>query len=148
MTKRNTRTGDRLEDNSLVVNAAGESSKPSDWIASAGIESVEKFTPGPGWVLFEREAQDRTVGKIHLVAKSDKDRRYRPTVARVVKVGPPMTHQKSGVRIDSQLIGGERVIINRFCGHDLEIGGKLYVVATEDEIVLVIGEADRLSEVA
>ena len=145
MTK--TRTGDRLSDNSLVVNAAGASRKDASWLASAGLPSVDAFRPGPGWVLFEREKRAEAVGKVLLSSKSDKDRRYKPTAARVIKVGPPCQDQRSGVFIKPELSVGDRVVLNRFCGHDIEIGGKLYVVAAEADVALVIGEGDVLTEV-
>ena len=145
MTK--TRTGDRLSDNSLVVNAAGASRKDASWLASSGLPSVEAFRPGPGWVLFEREERPEAHGKVHLPSKSDKDRRYKPTTARVIKVGPPCQDQRSGAFVKPELSAGERVVLSRFCGHDIEIGGKLYVVASENDVALVIGEGDVLSEV-
>lgn len=141
-----TRTGDRLADNSLVVNASGEKRGGTDWLASTGIPSIEAFRPGPGWVLFRREDRQEKVGKIVLAGKSEKDRRYRPTPARVVKVGPP--HQiDSGAKVRPCLSAGDRVVLNRFCGHDIEIGGELLVIATEDDVVLIVGEDDKVSEV-
>lgn len=145
MTK--SRTGDRLSDNSLVVNAAGEKRAPSGWLAGTGLDSVDQFRPGPGWVLFEREEQVGSIGKIVLVKKNDKDRRYRPTPARVIKVGPPCQID-SGAKVCPELSAGDRVILNRFCGHDIEIGGKTYVVAAEDDVALIINEGDVVSEVA
>jgi len=143
----NNRTGDRLADNSLVVNAAGQRRGSSDWLAGTGLDSVDSFRPGPGWVLFEREGQAESVGKIVLVKKNDKDRRYRPTPARVIKVGPP--HQiDSGAKVLPELRPGDRVVLNRFCGHDIEIGGKTYVVASEEDVALVINEGDTVAEVA
>lgn len=143
------KTGDRLTDNSLVVNPDGDGTKPtSDWSASTGVRSLDSFTPGPGWIVFEREERSDREGTILLAPRSEKDRRYRPTTAIVRKVGAPAQHGKNGVRPAPQLSVGDRVILNRFSGHDVEIGGVMYVIGTEDEVVLVIGPDDRLSEVA
>lgn len=143
------RTGDRLSDNSLVVNPDGDGTKPtSGWLASAGVRSLDLFTPLRGWVVFEREERTDREGVVLLAPRSEKDRRYRPTTAIVRKIGAPAQHGKNGVRPAPQLSVGDRVILNRFSGHDVEIGGVMYVIATEDEVVLVIGPNDRLSEVA
>lgn len=148
----NTRTGDRLADGSLVVNATGERSMThTGWAATTSAPnsklSLNTFKVLDGWVLFEREDAIARVGMIHLVGKSDKDRRYRPTPARVVQVGAPDQNAK-GTFIQPQLKVGDRVVLSRFSGHDIEIGGRLYVVATEDDVTVVIGDETTVSEVA
>lgn len=148
----NTRTGDRLSDGSLVVNAQGERSMTNTgWAATTSGPgsslSMDTFKVLDGWVLFEREEAIAKVGMIHLVGRSDKERRYRPTPARVVQVGDPDQNLK-GAFVKPQLKVGDRVALGRFAGHDIEIGGRLYVVATEDDVACVIGEDTTVSEVA
>lgn len=148
----NTRTGDRLADGSLVVNATGERSMTNTgWAATTSAPgsalTLDTFKVLDGWVLFEREDAIARVGMIHLVGRSDKERRYRPTPARVVQIGEP-DQNKRGTFIKPQLKVGDRVALGRFAGHDIEIGGRLYVVATEDDVACVIGEDTKVSEVA
>jgi len=148
----NTRTGDRLSDGSLVVNARGERNNThTGWAATTSNANskltLDTFKVLDGWVLFEREDPPDRFGDIHLVGKSDKDRRYRPTPARVVRVGES-DQNKKGVFVDPQLKVGDRVALGRFAGHDIEIDGKLYVIATEDDVACVIGEGTTVSEIA
>lgn len=142
---KNTRTGDRLSDGSLVVNASRSKSVSGEWVAPTGA-ALDNFRVLDGWILFEREDQITKVGKIELVGKSDKDRRYRPTPARVIQVGPADQTSKGGF-VKPTLKVGDRVVLNRFAGHDIELGGRLYVVAVEDDVTCVIGEDTRVSEV-
>lgn len=141
------RTGDRLSDNSLVVNATNETNKDGDWLADPGVDDVAKFRPGPGWVLLEREERVDRVGRIHLAGKTEKERRYRPTPARVVKVGAPWQHERTGAKVQMELRAGDRVALRRFSGHDVLLGGREYVVAAEADVDLVLGESDVLQEV-
>lgn len=148
----NTRTGDRLSDGSLVVNAKGERSMTNTgWAATTSSPdsrlSLDTFKVLDGWALFEREDAISQVGLIHLVGRSDKERRYRPTPARVVQVGAPDQNAR-GVFVQPQLKVGDRVVLSRFSGHDIEIGGRLYVVATEDDVTVVIADDTTVSEVA
>lgn len=147
MKKPKNKTGDRLADNSLVVNATNDTNKDGDWLADPGVDDVAKFRPGPGWVLLEREERVGRVGRIHLAGKTEKERRYRPTPARVVKVGAPWQHEKKGAKVAMELRPGDRVAMKRFSGHDVLLGGREYVVASEEDVLLVIGESDVMQEV-
>ena len=57
--------------------------------------------------------------------------------ARVIAAGPGKVDEK-GRRSPTEVKKGERVLVRRYAGTEIEIDGKNYVVVTEDEILGVI----------
>lgn len=102
----------------------------------------EKMIPNRGFVVLKREDQQTVEGAILLVPQSEDDRRKRPTVARVVKIGNPDRTEKTDAPIPFQVKVGDRVIVDAFAGHDIEITdtGERLVMMGECEMHAIIDD--------
>lgn len=99
--------------------------------------TVETLRPLDGFVLFEREPQALTAGRIHLVSKSERDLSREATWARVVKLGEPLRARKTDAPIAFTLRPDDRVLLTARAGHDIVLDHKPYVLAIESDVVLI-----------
>lgn len=97
-----------------------------------------------GFHLFQREESPTRAGKIILVGKSDDKMRKEATYARVIRVGLPGRLVRpgkapSGVVEPICLKEGDRVLLSKFAGYDIEEHetGKRFVIAAEQDVHLV-----------
>ena len=100
-------------------------------------QALESLHPINGMVLLEREPEDERHGAIVLMPKKDDARRFEASWCRVIRTGTPARTERSGREIAYTVREGDRVIVTRFAGHDLRVGGKLYVMAQEPDILAV-----------
>jgi len=100
----------------------------------------DAMIPNRGFIVLKREDQQTVEGAIILVPQSEDDRRKKPTVARVVKIGNPDRTEKTDVPIPFQVKVGDRVIVDAFAGHDIEISdtGERLVMMGECEMHAII----------
>lgn len=113
--------------------------------ADLGRISLETFEMMPGRVLVHREPPPTHYGKIELIQDDANARRFKPTTGVVVKLGPKPVSERTGVSREWQVKEGERVIINRFAGHDCIINGDpSYNIMEEYDIIGVIEEGATL----
>lgn len=83
------------------------------------------------YVLLERlEAETTTKGGI-VIPDSAKETSQQ---AKVVAVGTGKVNEH-GTRIPAEVKRGDRVLVRRFAGTEIEIAGKEYLVVTENEIL-------------
>lgn len=110
------------------------------------LADFQKFLPLNGFHIFEREPEPDRSGRIILIRKSADDQRKDVSYARVVKVGKPgrLPKSKSGALEPVSLKVGDRVLLTRYAGYDVEVAetSKRYVVAAEQDVHLVVPEAD------
>jgi chaperonin GroES len=59
--------------------------------------------------------------------------------AQVVAVGKGRCEEKTGSRIPPQVKKGDRVLVRKYAGTEVEIEGKEYWIVREDEILGTIG---------
>lgn len=90
-------------------------------------------------ILIRRIAQvDRQHGSLWLPALPPEA----PMVCEVLAVGPGK-RTKDGVRIPLALKAGDRVLIGRWAGHDVQVGDDAYRLLEADEIIgIVDGQSD------
>lgn len=105
----------------------------------------DRWIPNAGFALFKREPGQAMAGKIHLVAKGDDDRRVEPTYATCIRLGPPDRVGKKNVEVSWSIKPGDRVVIDAYAGHDVEVAetGERFVLTGENDVLVVV---DRLSE--
>lgn len=94
-----------------------------------------------GFCLLKRDPPEQVAGKIILVDKSADKQRWEPSFATVVRVGMPERHPKTGVLIPLTIKAGDRVVIDKYAGHDVEESetGDRYVIAAEQDVHLIVG---------
>lgn len=103
----------------------------------------DRFVPLNGFIIVQREDQEPRYGKIILVADREDDRRKHPTPAVVVRLGRPDVDKKRGRPVPRELRPGDRVIIDKYAGYDIEIieSGERYVLVQEPDVLLVREDA-------
>jgi co-chaperonin GroES (HSP10) len=104
--------------------------------------TFDRFIPLNGNVIVRREKPSDKAGEIILIQENEDDRRKKPTVAHVVRTGRPATCEKSGRQIMLRVKQGDRVVIDSYAGHDLEVEEtrERYVLLNETDIHCVLGE--------
>jgi co-chaperonin GroES (HSP10) len=125
-----------------------------DAFATLSPEDLARFKPMNGYVLILRDDRPQTHGRIFLPTKGMNANRYEVTTGVVVRTGGLKLAEKpvsesygrrttsKGTRIALTVREGDRVAINRFAGHDIRCAGQNYLIATEDDILAVIGDAE------
>lgn len=109
--------------------------------ADLGPISPDKFTPQPGRLLVKREPAPEWFGKVALVGEDMNDRRFKPTVARIIRRGEPGRTEKTNKPIAWSVKEGDRILLDRFSGHDCIINGDdSFVVLEEADVVGVLSE--------
>ena len=99
--------------------------------------AFDKFKPLNGFVLVQREPEQTVSGKILLLAKGEDDRRREPSVARVIRTGGLEYETKRGRPIPLQCKAGDRIVIDKWGGHDIEVleTGERYVLVGEPDVL-------------
>jgi chaperonin GroES len=86
-------------------------------------------------VLVKRvEAAEGKVGSLYVPDSA----REKPLEALVVAVGSGRT-LKNGTRAALQLAPGNRVLIGKWSGSEVKLGGEDYLILQEDEILAILG---------
>jgi chaperonin GroES len=87
-------------------------------------------------ILIRRiEATDEVRGGI-IIPDTAKEK---PTEAEVVAVGPGRLN-KEGKRVSLQVSKGDRVLIGKYSGTDVKIGGDDYVILREDDVLATLSK--------
>ncbi len=103
------------------------------------VEDFKRFRPTCGFIVIQREQPPPSVGAIHLVAKSADENRKVPAPARVIRLGDPDRCPKTDRHIPFSVREGDRIMVDSFAGHDIELDdGTRYVFIGEAEILCVI----------
>lgn len=110
---------------------------------------LKRFRGLNGFHLFQRETAAVKEGRIFLVAKNDDKLRREVTWARVIRVGLPgrLLKSKRGAMETNVLAEGDRVLLTRYAGYDVEEyeTGKRFVIAAEQDALVRdwrVGEID------
>lgn len=106
-------------------------------------EEVESLTLLNGLVLVKRDPPETMVGSLIVIPKAVEKRRYEPTQAVVMKIGKPDRTDK-GATIPNCLKVGDRVVLDKFAGHDVAIEGDddgSYVIVAEADVLCVLDPA-------
>lgn len=96
------------------------------------------FRPNAGLIVIEPDPPEvaGVFGRL-VVPKNAEDMRFEARWGKVVKLGPMELTKKTRKPIAFQVAVGERVLLSRFGGHDIEDSlGKKYVVVGEQELLL------------
>jgi co-chaperonin GroES (HSP10) len=105
----------------------------------------DRYRPNFGLAIFRRLDEDRDLGHgLVKVAKSADERGKEPTLAEVIRLGPPDRIEKNGREVPWTIREGDRVMLDKHAGHDLEIAetGERYVVGSENDLFFRIISAD------
>lgn len=100
---------------------------------------LERFTPLNGFIVVRRDLESiRTRGVLY-VPKADEDTRAEVCEAEVLAVGPGWASEKRGRVEPPGLRPGDRVLIPRYCGHDvMNADGDLFVIMDWRQVLTVI----------
>ena len=86
--------------------------------------------------LFIEAAEEEKVTKSGIVLPESSEKE-RPVKGKVLAVGPGKTNEK-GERIPMSVKGGDLVLFKKYGPDEVELEGKKYLVADEDDILAVI----------
>lgn len=101
--------------------------------------SSSQFRPAPGRLLVRRDpAPEKTETGLYLAPKSESSRRFDVSPATVVAVGRPDVDAKGRPLNSDTIRPGDRVFVEKFCGHDLELADGKFVVVSLSEILVVV----------
>ncbi len=91
-------------------------------------------------IVVERvdDQEEKSAGGI-IIPDSAKEK---PQQATVISVGPGKLDE-DGKRQPLDVQPGDRVLIGKYAGNDVNIGDKEYVILTEDEVLAVVEEKSQ-----
>jgi len=88
-------------------------------------------------MLVKREPPQSFVGSIKIIEDDANDRRFKPTTGRIIAIGQPLRSEKTNIEIPWMVQVGDRILINRFAGHDC--------IIDSDDSFNIMDEADALA---
>ncbi len=86
-------------------------------------------------VVIARDPAEEKVGSLYLPANAQE----KPFRGTVVAIGPGKPNDAGG-RDPMQVAVGDRVLIGKYTGTEVEVSGEAYVVCREDDILGVLEE--------
>lgn len=98
-----------------------------------------KFRPTGDRILVKRDAAPAKTesGLLH-IPETFYIYEHPPQWGVVLAVGPGRRHKRTGARVEHEgLRVGDRVMIGKFTGHDLEIGGEQVMVSKIEDVLAV-----------
>lgn len=100
---------------------------------------MTKLHPAGDRILVRRDVAPKMTesGTLH-VPDTFYDFEHPPQWGTVLAVGPGRRHKRSGQRVEVEgLKVGDRVLIGKFTGHDLEVGGEKVLVSKIEDVLAV-----------
>lgn len=99
----------------------------------------DHFVPLNGFVVVRRDDPAERAGSIILVRPDESDRRLEPSHATVVRLGRRERNEKNGREIPHEVAEGDKVVIAKYAGHDIEIfgSGDRYVLVASADVHLI-----------
>lgn len=103
-------------------------------LESSASETRLKLRPLADRVVVQRDEAEQTTGGGIVLPDSAKEKVNR---ARVIAVGPGNMDDK-GDRHPLSVAAGDHVLLNKYGGDELEVGGVTYTIVRESDILAVI----------
>lgn len=92
-------------------------------------------------VVARIDAEEKTAGGI-VIPDTAKEK---PAEGKVIAVGPGRVADDGSVRpLDVKV--GDRVLMGKYAGTDIKLGGEDYIILREDDILAVVEQAEKLKK--
>lgn len=98
------------------------------------IDSIESYFPTAGKLIIKRDLapKESPVGIALLDSKHN-----RPNIGTVLRVGSGMVLPATGVVVEMPCKAGDRVLLDKFAGTDMRIGGEDVLVIDQDNVIAI-----------
>lgn len=103
--------------------------------------SVSRFRPHRGWLLVRRDDPPERMGLLYLPAREEAAARRDVSFGTVVAAGPSELCSRSGRPLPAAASVGDRVVLDRFTGHDFKFAEGAFVLVRADALVCALEDA-------